>query len=78
MKMGPNDTGRVIWAKSEFFFFNFIFFGTNLLYIGSIYAIHISEGTWKPVVTKMGPNDTGHVVWAKSEFFYFLFQFFLY
>ena len=57
MKMGPNDAGRVVWAKSEFFYFLFHFFCTNLLYIGSIYAIHVSEGTWKPAVTKTGPND---------------------
>ena len=78
MKMGPKDAGRVVWAKSEFFIFYFNFFCTNLLYIGSIYAIHVSEGTWKPAATKTGPNDVSGIVWAKGEFFYFLFQFFLY
>ena len=75
-KTGPNDAGRVVWAKSEFFIFYFNFFCTNLLCIGSIYAIHVLEGTWKPAATKTGPNDAGRVVWAKSEFLLLLFRFF--
>ena len=77
MKTGPNNAGRVVWAKSEFFYFSFHFFCTNLLYIGSIYAIHVSEGTWKPAAMKTGPRNAGHVVWAKSEFFYYYFVFFV-
>ena len=71
-RTGPNNTFRVVWAISEFFFsllFVFFIFTNYLTGINDILELRMY--LWGATTKRTGPNDTKHVIWAISEFFFF-------
>ena len=70
-------TPCVVWAITKFFLFIlYIFFLTNLWFIGSIYVFTAQEGFWWAAM-RTSPNDAFCIVWPLGKFFIYIWGFFI-